>query len=696
MQRHQKLLPLFTLLLTAIPFWTPLAAQDLPSEIVDWPDTIYTNAIVVTIDEHELNDDPGTIGEAMAIRGDIIVAVGSADHIMKMRGPDTKVVDLAGKMVIPGFIESHTHPFDLFDANLPEPELALPHVTMGVMVEATPDATYDKIARYTKEAGVQPGEWILIELIPNPPVGIPTIWDIAEGWIGTLHAADQKFTMAGLSRALPRNPANAGVRNAREDDGMVRRHLSVDEVQLLRQPQEPVVNNRLYDTEAAYKLAHWNRYNQGLVGSHAFVVFNELGWKKTTEWIPGISETVTALRPDIENAGDRGILGTGEKKSWVEQILKKPYPTPVYAEAVKKGFTYMARSGITAFGSRVDFPHQLSAYHYLLRRDGRLPIRHAYTYEMHRNELHSPDFVEHVYPFMGAHWSKGPRSGNKWLWNSGIGSEGAWDTPEIACLGPDLPGLPDMAEQAKKRERCDFLSNRTPEVIGMHNALMAGWRIAGLHGVGSHGLRLFIKYVEEAIATGRISEQEVRDMRILMAHGTMAGKEPDVIAGLKRYNIIVPFQILRALTDEPPVIDTFYGPEGYEFLAPVKSLIDAGVRVAVETHSAGPPDLLFRHMPALVTRTAAGRTSTPEEGVDRVVALKMFTYSNAESMLAEDYIGSLEPGKFADFTVLLNNWLEGPDSELGNNKVIMTVVGGKVIYEDKNVPWEPLLTAAAQ
>lgn len=696
MQRHQKLLPLFTLLLTAIPFWTPLAAQDLPSEIVDWPDTIYTNAIVVTIDEHELNDDPGTIGEAMAIRGDIIVAVGSADHIMKMRGPDTKVVDLAGKMVIPGFIESHTHPFDLFDANLPEPELALPHVTMGVMVEATPDATYDKIARYTKEAGVQPGEWILIELIPNPPVGIPTIWDIAEGWIGTLHAADQKFTMAGLSRALPRNPANAGVRNAREDDGMVRRHLSVDEVQLLRQPQEPVVNNRLYDTEAAYKLAHWNRYNQGLVGSHAFVVFNELGWKKTTEWIPGISETVTALRPDIENAGDRGILGTGEKKSWVEQILKKPYPTPVYAEAVKKGFTYMARSGITAFGSRVDFPHQLSAYHYLLRRDGRLPIRHAYTYEMHRNELHSPDFVEHVYPFMGAHWSKGPRSGNKWLWNSGIGSEGAWDTPEIACLGPDLPGLPDMAEQAKKRERCDFLSNRTPEVIGMHNALMAGWRIAGLHGVGSHGLRLFIKYVEEAIATGRISEQEVRDMRILMAHGTMAGKEPDVIAGLKRYNIIVPFQILRALTDEPPVIDTFYGPEGYEFLAPVKSLIDAGVRVAVETHSAGPPDLLFRHMPALVTRTAAGRTSTPEEGVDRVVALKMFTYSNAESMLAEDYIGSLEPGKFADFTVLLNNWLEGPDSELGNNKVIMTVVGGEVIYEDKNVPWEPLLTAAAQ
>jgi predicted amidohydrolase YtcJ len=101
-------------------------------------------------------------------------------------------------------------------------------------------------------------------------------------------------------------------------------------------------------------------------------------------------------------------------------------------------------------------------------------------------------------------------------------------------------------------------------------------------------------------------------------------------------------------------------------------------------------------MPALVTRTAAGRTSTPEEGVDRVVALKMFTYSNAESMLAEDFIGSLEPGKFADFAVLLNNWLEGPDSELGVNKVIMTVVGDEIIYEDRNTPWESGEATAAR
>ena len=162
-------------------------------------------------------------------------------------------------------------------------------------------------------------------------------------------------------------------------------------------------------------VAHQQRALKGLIGSHAYIVFNDLGWEESDKYIPGIEETVTGIRPDIKNAGARAILGTGEKRFWQDRVLKKPYPTPVYAEAVKKGFEYMARSGITAFGSRVNFSYQLSAYHYLLRRDGRLPIRHAYSYEMHRHELQQARFIEEVYAFMGAHWAFGPRSGNRWL-----------------------------------------------------------------------------------------------------------------------------------------------------------------------------------------------------------------------------------------------------------------------------------------
>jgi len=214
-------------------------AQDLAPELINYPDAIYTNAIVVTLDEHELNDDTGTIAEAIAIRDGLIQAVGSAAHVLSMKGPDTEVVDLKGKMLIPGFIESHTHPFELIEANLPEQELALAHVTMGVQVEATAKETYAKISRYAEEAGVKRGEWLRIELLPNPAVGIPTIWDIAEGWIGTPDPADQKFTREGLTQALPYNPANAGVRNSGEDAGVVRRHNTIDDVELLRSPDQP-------------------------------------------------------------------------------------------------------------------------------------------------------------------------------------------------------------------------------------------------------------------------------------------------------------------------------------------------------------------------------------------------------------------------------------------------------------------------
>lgn len=99
---------------------------------------------MVTLDEHTLNDDPGTIAEAIAVKGEEIVAIGSAAHLARMKGPNTQVIDVGGKMLIPGFIESHTHPFSLIEENLPEQELQLQHVSMGVMVEATPEETYKR------------------------------------------------------------------------------------------------------------------------------------------------------------------------------------------------------------------------------------------------------------------------------------------------------------------------------------------------------------------------------------------------------------------------------------------------------------------------------------------------------------------------------------------------------------------------
>ncbi|WP_305984730.1 amidohydrolase [Roseibium sp. MMSF_3544] len=66
-------------------------------------DLILTNGKVTTF------DDQDRVAEAVAIAGETILEVGSDHDIMRLKSNDTKVIDLQGKRVIPGLIDSHTH-----------------------------------------------------------------------------------------------------------------------------------------------------------------------------------------------------------------------------------------------------------------------------------------------------------------------------------------------------------------------------------------------------------------------------------------------------------------------------------------------------------------------------------------------------------------------------------------------------------
>ncbi|MGI9402707.1 MAG: amidohydrolase [Rhizobiaceae bacterium] len=55
-------------------------------------------------------DESGTVAEAIAIEGDEIVYVGDASGLANFIGIGTEVIDLEGKMVLPGFVEGHIHP----------------------------------------------------------------------------------------------------------------------------------------------------------------------------------------------------------------------------------------------------------------------------------------------------------------------------------------------------------------------------------------------------------------------------------------------------------------------------------------------------------------------------------------------------------------------------------------------------------
>ena len=74
------------------------AAEDGKAEIVLRNGKIYTA------------DPARSIKQAIAFSGNTIVAVGSDADMTALTGPATKVIDLGGKLVLPGLIDAHIHP----------------------------------------------------------------------------------------------------------------------------------------------------------------------------------------------------------------------------------------------------------------------------------------------------------------------------------------------------------------------------------------------------------------------------------------------------------------------------------------------------------------------------------------------------------------------------------------------------------
>jgi predicted amidohydrolase YtcJ len=110
-------------------------------------DLIITNARVATVDKNF------TITEAMAIKDGKILATGSTEMVLKHKGSKTTIRDLAGKLVLPGLIDSHVHPMG---AAMHEFDHPIPHFE-----------TIQDVLDYIKaRAKVLPkGEWIVLRQV---------------------------------------------------------------------------------------------------------------------------------------------------------------------------------------------------------------------------------------------------------------------------------------------------------------------------------------------------------------------------------------------------------------------------------------------------------------------------------------------------------------------------------------------------
>src|SRR5712691_3468365 len=107
-------------------------------------DVLLLNGKIVTV------DDRFSISEALAIKGARIVTLGSSADIEKLKGPQTQVIDLNKRTVIPGLIDNHAH--YMRAAEYWDREIRLDGIT-------THKEAMELIAQKARDS--KPGEWVL-------------------------------------------------------------------------------------------------------------------------------------------------------------------------------------------------------------------------------------------------------------------------------------------------------------------------------------------------------------------------------------------------------------------------------------------------------------------------------------------------------------------------------------------------------
>lgn len=175
-----------------------------------------------------------SIAAAVGIKGNRIVAVGSDDEVKALTGPGTEVIDLAGRTVLPGINDSHSHTA-LWAGTRPPIVLDVSYPTVRSVRDI-------QQAVHARVATIQPGEWVrgvgydpgyleecvgdagfrlhrrlLDEVAPDNPVAL------VDFSVHTLWANTQALTRAGITRDTPQ-PTGGGIEKdaAGEPTGLLR------------------------------------------------------------------------------------------------------------------------------------------------------------------------------------------------------------------------------------------------------------------------------------------------------------------------------------------------------------------------------------------------------------------------------------------------------------------------------------------
>jgi predicted amidohydrolase YtcJ len=531
------------------------------------PDVVLSNGKIITVDERF------TIQQALAIKGDRIVAVGTNQDIGRLAGPATRRIDLKGRAVTPGLIDNHMH---LMRAGTTwQYEVRLDGVTTRKQA----------LELLRARAAARPaGEWIYT----------------LGGWAIEQFADDRKpFTREELDQAVPNHP-----------------------LLLQASYREAFLNSRAIEQLGVAEAAAQNAaIVKDAAGKPTGRVL-EAGFRQLVGKLPTASgaELEASTRLLLKDVNRMGLTAFGSAGCEAEAM-------PTFRKLADQGQLSVHIGCITspAGGNNID---------QLLPRIGQMKLFQGDAYidsifygESVYGPLHDPMFI--------------PRSN---------------PTPEQLATWRRI-----ATEIAKAHLPLHVHANLTNTLDGFLDQI-------------------------EAIN----KEYPIRNLRWTLAHvNQINASHLERMKKLGMYAAVHPWAVINGGINQE-----VFGDAAYD-MAELSTIQNSGIMWGFGSDGTRANQIQpFTTLWWAVTGKMVGGARALREihTISREDALIAYTRRNAFFLFQEDNLGSIQPGKFADLVVLDRDYLTVPVDQIKDIKSVMTIVGGRVVYDASA---EPAVLAAS-
>ncbi|WP_411142484.1 amidohydrolase [Streptomyces sp. x-80] len=219
-------------------------------------------------------------------------------------------------------------------------------------------------------------------------------------------------------------------------------------------------------------------------------------------------------------------------------------------------------------------------------------------------------------------------------------------------------------------------TERTAEIDAMIRHAHAAGHQMGVHVTGDRA----IDTVADAFAAAQ-AEHPRPDARHYVIHGDFLTAHSMEVLAAHGFGVNMNPTIKWTVADMEEI---FVGAERAAYAWPYRDALDAGVRVASGSDAPVTSPDWRQGVATMVLREskAAGRVSGPEQRIGLAEAIRTYTIDAAWQDFADDWKGSLEPGKVADLCVLDGDLLTADPHDIPEMPVVLTVVDGRIVHDD--------------